>query len=89
MEFCEETKLDLHRECQRFIDHHDAKGSVFADWDAAFRTWLRNSVEFAKQRQGGQAPAGPTDAERELAKRACQADRERRRQLLAEVEVKP
>lgn len=33
-------------EADRFRDHHDARGSTFADWDAAFRTWLGNVDRF-------------------------------------------
>lgn len=39
--------LNVHKEFAAFRDHHVAKGSVFKDWDAAFRTWLRNAVKFA------------------------------------------
>lgn len=31
-------------------DHHLAKGSRFADWSAAWRTWYRNAVEFNRER---------------------------------------
>ena len=37
---------DLTAEILNFTDHHTAKASRFADWDAAFRTWLRNSQRF-------------------------------------------
>ncbi len=37
-------------EAARFADHHDAKGNAFADWDAAFRTWMRNAVKFRGER---------------------------------------
>lgn len=50
--FAAEHRLDLEHEASQFIDHHDAKGSVFADWDAAFRTWLRNAVKFQSERNG-------------------------------------
>ncbi len=39
--------LNVHKEFAAFRDHHVAKGSLFRDWQAAFRTWLRNSVKFA------------------------------------------
>ena len=39
--------LNVHKEFAAFRDHHTAKGSTFKDWDAAFRTWLRNAVKFA------------------------------------------
>ena len=30
----------------KFRDHHRAKGSLMADWDAAWRTWLGNRGQF-------------------------------------------
>ena len=39
--------LNVHKEFAAFRDHHTAKGSIFRDWQAAFRTWLRNAVKFA------------------------------------------
>jgi uncharacterized protein YdaU (DUF1376 family) len=42
---------DIRREWPRFRDHHIAKGSVMADWSAAWRTWLRNAKEFARSNQ--------------------------------------
>ena len=44
---------DEEREVAKFLDWHRAKGSTFADWTAAWRTWQRNAVEFAKGRNGG------------------------------------
>jgi len=29
-----------------FKNHHEAKGSVMADWDAAWRTWVGNEIKF-------------------------------------------
>lgn len=40
--------LDCDAEADQFRDHHTAKGEPMADWDAAFRTWLRNAVRFAR-----------------------------------------
>lgn len=31
---------------EQFINHHTAKGSVMACWDAAWRTWYGNAVKF-------------------------------------------
>lgn len=31
-----------------FCDHHRAKGTVMLDWDAAWRTWVRNDRKFSK-----------------------------------------
>jgi len=35
-------------ELDAFKDYHLAHGSLFADWEAAFRTWLRNCGRFNK-----------------------------------------
>lgn len=32
---------------EAFRDYHQSHGSRFIDWDAAFRTWIRNSFKFA------------------------------------------
>jgi hypothetical protein len=35
-----------------FKDHHESRGNKFVDWNAAWRTWMRNSVgRFAEQRR--------------------------------------
>lgn len=39
--------LDCDAEAEHFRDHHTAKGEPLLDWDAAFRTWLRNAVRFS------------------------------------------
>ena len=41
-----ELGVDVDRESAKFIDHHTAKGSLFRDWDSAFRTWLRNAADW-------------------------------------------
>lgn len=43
--------LNLADELAKFVDYHAAKGSTFACWDAALRTWLRKACEY---RGGGQ-----------------------------------
>ncbi len=45
-----ETGVDLQREFASFCDHHTAKASTFSDWQAAFRTWLRNASKFHQSR---------------------------------------
>jgi len=51
---------DAAREFAAFADYHRARGSTMADWDAAWRTWVRNAVAFAardrrsRERGGGQ-----------------------------------
>ena len=46
--FAAENRLNLDAELEQFADHHRAKGSTMKDWDAAFRTWLRNAVKWRK-----------------------------------------
>lgn len=43
----------LERELEKFRDHHTAKGSVMEDWQAAFRTWLRNADEWGARNGNG------------------------------------
>lgn len=45
-----ERNLNCAGEAERFRNHHTAKGSLMADWDAAFRMWLSNAERFAPQR---------------------------------------
>lgn len=40
--------LDCDAEAIAFRDWHDSKGEPHLDWDAAFRTWLRNAVKFGR-----------------------------------------
>ena len=35
-----------------FLDWHRSKGSKFADWDAAFRNWVRNADKFRRENAG-------------------------------------
>jgi hypothetical protein len=37
---------DPRAELHKFRDHHIAKGTLMANWEAAFRTWLNNAVGF-------------------------------------------
>ena len=37
-------------ECEQFVDYHLAHGTLMLDWEAAFRTWLRNAKKFAEDK---------------------------------------
>lgn len=52
----EQSRLNVGCEANAFRDHHAAKGSRMLDWDAAFRTWLRNAVKFGGARGGARQP---------------------------------
>ena len=47
------TEQEIRHEAAQFRDRHLAKGSLFRDWDAAWRTWLGNVRKF--QSRGGMA----------------------------------
>jgi len=40
--------LVIANEVEAFVDYHTANGSVFKDFNAAFRTWCRNAVKWSK-----------------------------------------
>ncbi len=52
---------DWRTETNKFLDHHRAKGSKMADWVAAWRTWMRNSLKFAQSR-----PMPPASAKQQV-----------------------
>lgn len=47
-----ETKapsVDLTAQTEKFQNWHEAKGSKFVNWEAAWRTWMTRATEFAKE----------------------------------------
>jgi uncharacterized protein YdaU (DUF1376 family) len=38
---------------EAFADNHRSKGNRMADWDAAWRTWVRNEIKFNRGAKGG------------------------------------
>lgn len=40
------TDAFLDSETPKFLDYHRSKGSVFKDWNAAWRTWIRKAKEW-------------------------------------------
>ena len=44
------TDQEISHEADQFRDHHHARGTTFKDWDAAWRTWLRNARRFQGNR---------------------------------------
>lgn len=38
---------EIEVQAEQFRDHHRSKGNTFIDFDAAFRTWMRNSKKFS------------------------------------------
>ncbi len=45
----EAYKLNVHKEFAAFRDHHCAVGTVFKDWQSAFRQWLRRAQLYASR----------------------------------------
>jgi len=37
----------IERETAKFLDHHNAKDTLFSDWPAAWRKWMRNVVDYS------------------------------------------
>lgn len=48
MQLAEQSGLAVDREIGKFIDHHTARGSLMADWQAAWRTWVGHAVEYGR-----------------------------------------
>ena len=44
---------------QRFRDHHLKVGSLFSDWQAAWRTWLNSPIRLAEIANAARASPGP------------------------------
>lgn len=47
-DLAKELGVNILAEIPKFVDYHKAKGSTMKDWDAALRTWIRNSARFSK-----------------------------------------
>ena len=56
------VQLDLDSEAERFRSHHLSKDSRFSDWSQAWRTWIGNSLRFAKERAATTRSAGSFSA---------------------------
>ena len=46
----EHPHLNINHEHERFIDYCKANGKTYKDWDAAWRGWMRRSVEYGRTR---------------------------------------
>ena len=61
------TEQEIRHEASQFRDRHLAKGSLFSDWDAAWRTWLGNIGKFSGLSMAGKAAPGGRGPGRSLA----------------------
>ncbi len=62
VELARRQGLDVQAEVRKFTDHHTATGSLMADWQAAWRTWVGKAVEFGRGRRDS-APRPSADRE--------------------------
>ena len=53
------TREEINHETDQFRASAVANGRRYADWDAAFRTWLGNCAKWRAERAGRQAPGFP------------------------------
>lgn len=51
------TDWEIENEGNQFRDYHHARASKFVDWDATWRTWIRNAIKFGR-RTGAQNGGG-------------------------------
>jgi hypothetical protein len=49
--------LSVAVQLEKFKDFHQSKGSLMADWQAGWRTWCRNAVDFASRNPARSATA--------------------------------
>lgn len=47
----DELNVAIGQHLPKFIDYHTARGKPMKDWQACFRTWLRNAKEWQKPAQ--------------------------------------
>ena len=66
-------RISLPDEMASFADHHAANDSRMADWQAAFRVWLRNAAKFAKRDAVRAAGTGETVYQRSMRERMQEA----------------
>lgn len=52
-------RIDISDEVAKFRDHYISKDEKRADWDASFRTWMRNAEKWAKPDRTRHTPTGP------------------------------
>lgn len=41
---------EVDSQTEAFLDHHEANASLFSDWTAAWRTWMRKHLEWRKNK---------------------------------------
>jgi hypothetical protein len=62
------TAAEATDEWHRFRAHHEAQGSKFSNWFAAWQLWCRNAVKFGRERQQSREGPSMRDLAREAAR---------------------
>lgn len=52
------VEIEWYLEADQFVDHHRKVGSIFVDWKAAWRTWVRNAIKFKLEKPHGNQHRG-------------------------------
>ena len=80
---------DPETHLEAFRDYHTSKGSTFKDWDAAFRTWIRNAARFKDNGKPVEGrPIPPIVKPRTLAPEPSKEERQKLSGLLKELSAK-
>ncbi len=75
---------DPRLEVVKFRDYHIAHGTLMADWQAAFRTWLNNAVGFgAKPMPKSEAKAQQRQKELPLTPEQIEENKRKLRELMS------
>jgi hypothetical protein len=53
---------NVDSETAQWWDHHKAKGTTAVDWNASWRTWMRNAVKFAGNGRASPSQSAPASA---------------------------
>lgn len=64
---CEQAAFNVEEEAQKFKNHHAAQGTLMADWQAGFRTWIDKAKGFRKPWQAPSNVTVPGKTERDPA----------------------
>jgi hypothetical protein len=72
---CAAAGFSLSDEVEKFKNHHKAAGSVMADWQAGFRTWIDKGKSFRKPWQTVPGVTVPTPANADAALKKLDADK--------------
>lgn len=76
IKYANERGVNITTELDGFRNYHEAKGTTFKDWQAAWRTWCDNAVKFgrASAQKADDKPKLDTSLEARRAAMQAQAD---------------